>query len=193
LLDFPSLEKKMTRLGHIAIPSLLALALVALTGCPPKAPIDTTSGAQDTDEGSEDAAPFADSDITTEELETLVRNFERVHFDYDKSELDDASREVLAANSEILLAHPELQVKVEGHADRWGSDIYNLALGQKRAESVRTYLLNMGVLASQLQVISFGEERPLTAEGDRNTEAPNRRAEFLVTTAGSSLEVGSSY
>jgi len=185
----------MTRFGRFATPALLALALGALTGCPPKAAIDTASGAQEADQlaTEADTTPFEDSDITTEELETLVKNFERVHFDFDNSELDEGSREVLAANAEILLSHPELQVKVEGHADRWGSDIYNLALGQSRGEAVKTYLLNMGVLSSQLQVISFGEERPLTAEGDREVEAPNRRAEFLVTVRGEGLEVGSSY
>jgi len=181
----------MTR---FALPALLAFALAALTGCPPKAPVETASGAQDADEDTNASTPFENSDITAEELETLVKNFERVHFDFDKSELDEPSRAILAANAEILLAHPELQVKVEGHADRWGSDIYNLALGQKRAESVKSYLLNMGVLASQLKVISFGEERPLTGEGDRTAEAPNRRAEFFVTVKGADeLEVGSSY
>jgi len=185
----------MTLLGRLATPALLALALSALTGCPPKAVVDTASGAQEVDPAAvtTDESPFEGSDLTGAELETLVANFERVHFAFDVAELDEGSREVLAANAEILLAHPELQVKVEGHADRWGSDIYNLALGQSRAESVKTYLLNMGVLASQLQVISFGEERPLTAEGDRDVEAPNRRAEFFVTVKNEKLEIGNSY
>jgi peptidoglycan-associated lipoprotein len=185
----------MTLLGRFTTPALLALALGALTGCPPKAVVDTASGAQDADESTTVSAdkPFDGSDLTGAELETLVTNFERVHFDFDNSELDQPSRDVLAANSEILLAHPELQIKVEGHADRWGSDIYNLALGQSRAESVKSYLLNMGVLASQLQVISFGEERPLTAEGTRDVEAPNRRAEFFVTVKDEAQAVGNSY
>ena len=185
----------MTPLGRFATPTLLALALAALTGCPPKAVVDTASGAQETDVSTTADAnkPFEGSDLTGAELETLVTNFERVHFGFDNSELDEASREVLATNAEILLAHPELQIKVEGHADRWGSDIYNLALGQSRAESVKTYLLNMGVLSSQLQVISFGEERPLTAEGSREVEAPNRRAEFFVTVKDEAQAVGNSY
>lgn len=185
----------MTLLGRFATPTLLALALGALTGCPPKAVVDTASGAQETDTTAvgADETPFEGSDLTGTELETLVSNFERVHFAFDVAELDEASREVLAANAEILLAHPELQIKVEGHADRWGSDIYNLALGQSRAEAVKSYLLNMGVLASQLKVISFGEERPLTAEGNRDVEAPNRRAEFFVTVKNEKLEVGNSY
>ena len=185
----------MTLLGRFTTPTLLALALGALTGCPPKAAVDTASGAQEADTTAVAANdnPFDGSDLTGAELETLVANFERVHFAYDVAELDEASRDVLATNAEILLAHPELQVKVEGHADRWGSDIYNLALGQSRAESVKAYLLNMGVLASQLQVISFGEERPLTAEGSRDIEAPNRRAEFFVTVKDEKLEIGNSY
>lgn len=185
----------MTLLGRFATPTLLALALSALTGCPPKVAVDTASGAQETDADAvvAESNPFEGSDLTSAELETLVANFERVQFSFDAADLDDPSREVLAANADILLAHPELQIKVEGHADRWGSDIYNLALGQSRAESVKTYLLNMGVLASQLQVISFGEERPLTAEGDRDVEAPNRRAEFFVTVKDEKLDIGNSY
>lgn len=185
----------MTLLGRFTTPALLALALGTLTGCPPKVAVDTASGAQEADETTtaDASKPFEGSDLTGTELETLVTNFERVHFDFDNSELDEDSRDVLAANAEILLAHPELQIKVEGHADRWGSDIYNLALGQSRAESVKTYLLNMGVLSAQLQVISFGEERPLTAEGDRDVEAPNRRAEFFVTVKDEAQAVGNSY
>lgn len=181
----------MIRFGRLVSPALLALSLVILTGCPVKNPAGTSSGAQEATTSGD--TPLANSDITAEDYETLVTNFERVHFAYDNSELDEISREVLAANAAILVEHPELTITVEGHADRWGSDIYNLALGQRRAESVRSYLLNMGVLSSQLQVISFGEERPIANEGDRDAEAPNRRAEFLVKVQVTGTEVGSSY
>ena len=186
----------MTLRFRLASSLFLVLGLGSLTACPPKAVVETASGAQEADESESSNTDVAleGSDITHEDLQTLVSNFERVHFDYDMSELDSKSREVLAANAEILLAHPELKVKVEGHADHWGSDIYNLALGQKRAESVKAYLLNLGVLGEQLEVISFGEERPLTAsQGDRAAEAPNRRAEFFVSVKKDGLNVGSSY
>ncbi len=126
----------------------------------------------------------ASAPITEAEMETLRVNFLRVHFEFDKAVLTEDARTALAVNAEILLAHPDVNVQIEGHADHWGSDIYNLALGQRRGETAKTFLLDLGVSAKQLSVISYGEERPLVGDGDRDKEAPNRRAEFVVT-AGS--------
>tara|TARA_Y100001934_G_scaffold235196_1_gene285787 strand:- start:256 stop:813 length:558 start_codon:yes stop_codon:yes gene_type:complete len=124
----------------------------------------------------------AQTPITEEELEILRANFYRVNFDFNSAELGETAREVLAANAEILMRHNDVTVQIEGHSDHWGSDVYNLALGQRRADSVSRYLTNYGVPAAQLKVISYGEERPMVAEGNRSSEAPNRRAEFLVVT-----------
>ncbi|MEE2830497.1 MAG: OmpA family protein [Myxococcota bacterium] len=179
--------------GRLLAPLLLAVSLGILTGCPPKNPADTAAGAQVPETGDDEKPALAGSDLTQKELDVLQANFKRVQFDYDKSDLDEVSREVLAENAQILVEHPELVVLVEGHADHWGSDLYNLALGQTRADAVRRYLLDLGVLSTQMEVISFGEERPITAEGDRETEAPNRRAEFMVKVQSTAIEVGNSY
>ena len=88
------------------------------------------------------------------------------------------------------MRHSDVNVQIEGHSDHWGSDIYNLALGQRRADSVFRYLTNYGVLNAQLKVISYGEERPMVSEGNQTNEAPNRRAEFLVM-AGTSTAASS--
>jgi len=159
------------------------LTLVAcsgwLMGCPPRQvtqPV-TTSGDLN---GTATADAGAHAPITAEELQTLRDNFDRVLFEFDRADLESPSKEVLAANAEILLKHPDVTVQVEGHADHWGSDIYNLALGQRRAESARRYLLDMGVSPDQLKVISYGEERPVVGDLGKADEAPNRRAEFLV-------------
>ncbi len=165
---------------------LSLVALVALSaGCPPKTQqvVATYSGTAQPEESE-----TAKSDITDEELETLRANFNRVHFDYDRSTLTEDTRKALRENAEILLAHRDVAVQIEGHADHWGSDIYNLALGQRRAETVKNYLIDFGVLPGQLSIISYGEERPLVGDGDRVTEAPNRRAEFTVTTGNDKAE-----
>nr|MDQ3308926.1 OmpA family protein [Gemmatimonadota bacterium] len=73
---------------------------------------------------------------------------------------------------------------IEGHTDERGSTEYNLALGQRRAEAVRTFLVNYGIPAARLAVISFGEERPAEEGGDEASLARNRRAEFVVTAGG---------
>ena len=138
----------------------------------------TTSGA--TSSSAEEAAVASTAPITDEEMATLRANFLRVHFEYDKAVLTEDARNALKENAQILLQHRDVSVQIEGHADHWGSDVYNLALGQRRGDSVRGYMIDFGVSPSQLTVISYGEEKPLVGDGDRMTEAPNRRAEFTV-------------
>lgn len=147
----------------------------------------TTSGDLAANSATSDVTdPVAQTPITEEELEVLRANFYRVNFEFNSAELGEVAREVLAANAEILMRHLDVSVQIEGHSDRWGSDIYNLALGQRRADSVFRYLTNYGVQAAQLKVISYGEERPMVAEGNHSAEAPNRRAEFLVMAGATS-------
>lgn len=139
-----------------------------------------------------------------EVVATLQSNFQKVLFDFDKATLTPASRAALEANAQILIQYSEVEVLVEGHTDSFGSDEYNLALGERRAQSVHRYLLDMGVSASKLRLISYGKEKQVVAAGSKDSEAPNRRAEFVVLAgedvAGSStaqpgvsitLEVGS--
>lgn len=112
----------------------------------------------------------------------LASELEMVHFDYDKSDLRPDALPILDRNAEWLLQHPGLQVQIEGHCDERGTIEYNLALGQRRAESVREYLIKKGVDANIIHTISYGKERPL-AFGDSDADHNlNRRAQFLVFT-----------
>jgi len=188
-------ETTMHRFNRLSVFLLFAAIAVATTGCPPdQAKTAKTSGDLATEgPGDPGSELVGDSTITQRELDELRANFERVLFDFDSADLTEGSREILATNADILIRHPDVRVRVEGHADHWGSDIYNLALGQRRADVVRGYLVDLGVAQGQLDVISYGEERPLVGEADRTAEAPNRRAEFLVIVAGETVQVGSSY
>ena len=179
--------------GMLATAAMFTMAL-ATTGCPPDRGATAQTSGDIAAQGAVDPGDslVGDSSITRNELDLLRANFERVNFDFDSSTLEEGSREILAANAEILVKHPDVRVRVEGHSDHWGSDIYNLALGQRRAEAVRSYLIALGVTNSQLDLISYGEERPLVGDGERDTEAPNRRAEFLVIVSGEA-PIGSSY
>ena len=116
-----------------------------------------TSGSTVT--SSEEMAVAENAPITDEEIATLKANFLRVHFEFDRAVLTEDARAALKENAGILLQHRDVNVQIEGHADHWGSDIYNLALGQRRGETVRGYMLDYGVRSSQLSVISYGEER----------------------------------
>ena len=103
---------------------------------------------------------------------------QEVYFDYDKSDLREADRAALSKNAETLKKFDFLKVTVEGHCDERGTVEYNLALGDRRASSVREYLAARGVDPASLAVVSFGEERPVDPGHDEAAWARNRRAEF---------------
>lgn len=106
---------------------------------------------------------------------------QRVHFEYDKYRLTDETREVLRQNADWLKKHKKIAVQVEGHCDTRGTQEYNLALGQKRADAVRSYLVDLGINSDRLTTISYGEERPLDSEESESAWAKNRRAQFVIT------------
>lgn len=103
------------------------------------------------------------------------------YFGYDSSSLDEASQESLSNHAELLLNNPSLSVVVEGHADERGSREYNLALGERRSQAVAKILSLQGVVNEQLQLISFGEERPVALGHDDSAWNVNRRVELLYT------------
>jgi peptidoglycan-associated lipoprotein len=101
-----------------------------------------------------------------------------IHFAFDQASLSSEAREMLAANAVVLKTNPELTINIEGHCDNRGSDEYNLALGERRAQAAKEYLVSLGVAADRLQVISYGEEQALDAANNVTAWAKNRRAEF---------------
>ena len=103
-----------------------------------------------------------------------------IYFEYDSNELTAEAQEKLRTKIAILRANPGLQVQVEGHADERGSTEYNLALGQRRAETVREYLAGFGVEGNRVHTLSYGEERPLVEGSQESAWARNRRAEFSI-------------
>ncbi len=84
----------------------------------------------------------------------------------------------------VLREYADLTLRIEGHCDERGSNEYNLALGQRRAEAVRRYLLSYGLDASRFNTISYGEERPLVRASSEDAWSQNRRSEFAVTNYG---------
>lgn len=104
----------------------------------------------------------------------------RVHFAFDRAELMPESRALLERKADILRANPALVVNLEGHCDDRGSDEYNLALGQRRAQAILQFLLGRGVNRTQLRTSSYGEEAPLATEATEWAWARNRRGEFTV-------------
>jgi peptidoglycan-associated lipoprotein len=112
-----------------------------------------------------------------------------VFFDYDQAEIRDDSRAVLEAKLPLLTANTGVRLRIAGHTDSRGADEYNLALGSRRAASVKAFLTERGVDASRIEIVSFGEERGTCGEEDESCFSRNRRAEFEVTAGGDNLTV----
>jgi len=104
-----------------------------------------------------------------------------LYFDLDSSQIKEEDRDVIAVHADFLAAHPDVSVVLEGHADERGSREYNIALGEKRAKTVKQLMTLQGVTESQIQVISFGEERPVALGHDSSAWNLNRRVEILYT------------
>ena len=107
-------------------------------------------------------------------------SLEDVYFDYDQSVLRADARTTLEENAKVLRANDGQKIVIEGHCDERGTLAYNLILGERRAQSVKRYLENLGVAASQMQIVSYGKERPFCADHSETCWQSNRRAHFVA-------------
>jgi peptidoglycan-associated lipoprotein len=105
---------------------------------------------------------------------------ETIHFAFDSSLLSDQAQRILNGKAEYLRTNSGVTVTVEGHCDERGTDVYNIALGERRAESVKNFLVDLGISAGRLNTISYGEERPIALGQNEASWAKNRRAQFVV-------------
>lgn len=129
------------------------------------------------------AEPVPEPDISSSSLDDLNRNspLMPVFFEYDSSELTQDARAALDGNAEILRKYPDWAITIEGHCDERGSAEYNLALGERRAVTARTYLVSLGIPADRVRTVSYGKEFPFDAGHDEAAWAKNRRAHFVIT------------
>ena len=112
-----------------------------------------------------------------------VDELQDVTFDFDKYAVTTSAKDILQANADYLKENNDLEVLVEGHCDEWGTNEYNLGLGQKRAAAVREYYMRLGVEGGRIGTISFGEEKPIhpNCGSPESSECrANRRAETKV-------------
>jgi len=103
-----------------------------------------------------------------------------IHFGYNTYNIEPQDGSILKGNASWLEAHPQTRVQVEGHCDERGSEEYNIALGAKRAQAAKDYLVTLGVDGSRISTISYGKELPLCTEHDESCWAQNRRDHFVV-------------
>lgn len=105
---------------------------------------------------------------------------QHIHFEYDKSDLTPEAVVVLKRKAAWLTYNPDASVIIQGHCDERGTNEYNLALGERRAQNAKAFLVDMGVAASRMRTISYGEERPLDEGHNETAWAKNRRAQFVL-------------
>lgn len=174
---------------------LIALAAIALVlvaaGCAKKAAVDEGASSSVTQqEVTSDQVQGADQSgvsdsAAMDQMQSVSAtmanaSLKRINFEFDQYTLSAEAKQVLAMNADFINNHSGFVVKIEGHCDERGSDEYNLALGEKRALAAQNYLLSLGVDASRLDIISYGEERPLVMGSNSDAYAQNRRAEFVA-------------
>jgi peptidoglycan-associated lipoprotein len=163
--------------------SLPLLTVLVLSGCskkkeiaeaaPPPPPTTTT-------ETPPPAPPPSTGSETETPNKTVQDQLADIFFDYDSAELSSSAQSTLDANGKVLNDNANVSLTIEGHCDERGTVEYNLALGDRRAQSAKDYLVRFGVPATRLSVISYGEERPFATGGDEAAFAQNRRAHFVV-------------
>lgn len=105
-----------------------------------------------------------------------LRQEQIIYFDFDKATVQGKYADLLRAHAEFLVKNPSVKVLIEGHADERGTPEYNIALGEHRGQAVEKYLQSLGVSASQMSVVSYGEEKPMVKSRTEEAFAKNRRA-----------------
>lgn len=179
--------------------TLLVAALALASGCK-KAPVQTTPLPEPAPTAESTPAPAPTSESRTEVTEGFKTEspsapvavepsieelnasgvLKTVYFDYDSSDLLPDARTTLQGNADWLKRNASRRVEIGGHCDERGSIEYNLALGDRRANMVREYLVNLGVDGGRLEAVSYGEEKPVDRGHGEDAWAKNRRAEFRV-------------
>jgi peptidoglycan-associated lipoprotein len=166
----------MTRYIRVGTILFLAIVLAVSLGC--------SRTVKEIGMGTGDVGPtgvIEGEDISGDRyLDGTLYGLQDINFEFDKSSLTGQAQEILRENAQWLADNPTVNVEIEGHCDERGTIEYNLALGDRRAKSARDFLINLGVSASRLSTISYGEEMPLDAGHNESAWAKNRRAHFTI-------------
>jgi peptidoglycan-associated lipoprotein len=103
-----------------------------------------------------------------------------IHFNFDQYDLDSNTKKVLEENAAYLKSNPDMRIQIQGHCDERGTNNYNIALGERRAQSTKKYLMGQGIDSSRMNVISYGEEKPFCSNSNEKCWYQNRRAHFML-------------
>lgn len=126
-------------------------------------------------------AANADENLMGDSDSGKAMGLQTIHFGYDSYTLDDQNKDLLKANAQILKDKATIKIQIEGHCDVRGGIQYNLALGEKRANAVKKFLVDLGINGERISLISFGKEKLLDQGDTEAAHAKNRRGTFVIT------------
>jgi peptidoglycan-associated lipoprotein len=167
-------------MNRIAITLATASAL-ALTACAKKPPEQLPPAPQPTAAPAPTPSqPTGPGPGTEEHFKQAMNGQDVIYFDTDKYNIDSEDAAALRQQAQYLLQYPNVRATVEGHCDERGTREYNLALGERRANAAKDYLVSLGVPAARLNTISYGKERPVALGSNEAAWAQNRRAVTII-------------
>jgi peptidoglycan-associated lipoprotein len=194
----------MKKMNMLRLCGVFALAVLLTAGCaqkpapPAMTPTPTAQPSVTTEKPSQEPAGIKNQGMSETQVNEAARaaeaaqaaqakaeaeaaaGLQRIHFNFDQFTLTPEARDILSKNATFIQNHPGVKVVVEGYCDERGSDEYNLALGQRRADAAKKYLITLGISPNRLSTISYGEERPLDPAHNEAAWAKNRRDEFKL-------------
>jgi peptidoglycan-associated lipoprotein len=178
---------------------VLILSLLMFTGCAEKKSVVTSDATQKQESAPAPAAiPSEQKDVVTSkdksewreaaaeksvDLEKMAKTespVSDINFDFDSFSIRPDARDILKTNANYFTKNRVSSIVVEGHCDERGTAEYNMALGERRAQETKNYLVNLGIKESIIRTVSFGEENPLDPASNEEAWAKNRRAHFVV-------------
>ncbi len=121
-----------------------------------------------------------EEEVALPERDAAILEGEAIYFEFDKSFIKPAYRAILREKAAALRDNPSIHIRIEGNCDERGTNEYNIALGERRANSARSFLMSLGIPSFRIETMSYGEERPLLLGHDENSWSRNRRDDFVV-------------
>ncbi|MEZ0390864.1 MAG: OmpA family protein [Pseudobdellovibrionaceae bacterium] len=161
---------------------MTATLVFALSACSSKKKAEDAP-APDASAGTEQTAPQIDTQPMNFDAagsdSGKIDGLQSINFEYDKASLSSEAKKRIQGNANWMKANPNTRLQIEGHCDSRGSIEYNLSLGERRAQAVKSYMSSLGVAAGRLSIISYGKEKPLSAGDSESDHVKNRRANFV--------------
>lgn len=152
---------------------LSILSILSLSACASKKPVNG--------DDSMPSAANADENMMGDSDSGKAMGLQTIHFGYDSYVLDEENKGILKANAQILKDKGSIKIQIEGHCDSRGGIQYNIALGEKRANAVKKFLIDQGIAEGRISVISFGKEKLIDQSETEAAHAKNRRGTFVIT------------